>query len=72
VMTTLAYGYGFGLFGQVGLAAGLAIAVILYAVQIPLSHWWLARFRFGPFEWIWRALTYTQRQALRVEQRQAI
>jgi uncharacterized protein len=69
VMTTLAYGYGFGLFGQVGLAAGLGLAVVLYAVQIPLSRWWLNRFNFGPFEWIWRTLTYTQIQPMRLKQR---
>jgi uncharacterized protein len=68
VMTTLAYGYGFGFFGQVGLAAGLGMAVVLYAVQIPLSRWWLNRFRFGPFEWIWRTLTYGQLQPMRVVQ----
>jgi len=27
-------------------------------VQIPLSAWWLSRYRFGPVEWIWRRLTY--------------
>jgi uncharacterized protein len=20
--------------------------------------WWLARFRYGPLEWLWRCLTY--------------
>ena len=72
VMTTLAYGYGFGLFGQVGLAAGFGMAVILYAMQIPLSRWWLNRFNFGPFEWIWRTLTYTQIQPMRVKQRRVV
>jgi uncharacterized protein len=70
VMTTLAYGYGFGLFGQVGLAVGFGLAVILYAVQIPLSRWWLNRFRFGPFEWIWRTLTYAQIQPMQSKQGQ--
>jgi uncharacterized protein len=34
-------------------------------VQITFSNWWLARYRFGPFEWIWRSLTYRKRQRLR-------
>jgi uncharacterized protein len=38
----------------------MAIAVAIIAVQIPLSAWWLSRFRFGPIEWIWRRLTYRQ------------
>jgi len=64
VMTTLAYGYGFGLFGQVGLAAGLGLAIVLYALQIPLSNWWMARYRFGPVEWLWRTLTHGRAQPM--------
>lgn len=65
VMTTLSYGYGFGLFGQVSLATGFVMAIVLYALQIPLSAWWLRRFRFGPFEWLWRSLTYARPQPMR-------
>lgn len=71
VMTTLAYGYGFGLYGRIDLATGFLLAIVLYAVQIPLSNWWLSRFRFGPFEWTWRTLTYARVQPLRVAKRQA-
>ena len=38
----------------------LAIALLLFAVQVAVSHAWLARFRFGPMEWLWRAMTYRQ------------
>lgn len=65
VMTTLAFGYGLGLFGQVGLAVGLPLAVGFFALQIPLSRWWLARYRFGPVEWLWRTLTYGRLQQAR-------
>ncbi len=58
VMSTLAYGYGAGLYGRLSLAWGFALAFILYALQIPLSAWWLRRFRYGPLEWLWRLLTY--------------
>jgi len=27
-------------------------------VQMALSKWWLKRYNYGPFEWIWRSLTY--------------
>ncbi|MFL2518870.1 MAG: DUF418 domain-containing protein [Candidatus Azotimanducaceae bacterium] len=27
-------------------------------MQLYLSPWWLARYRYGPLEWLWRALTY--------------
>jgi uncharacterized protein len=65
VMTTLAYGYGFALFGKIGLAQGLVLAIALFALQVPLSRWWLDRFRFGPVEWLWRTLTYRQFQPMR-------
>jgi uncharacterized protein len=65
ICTTIFYGYGLGLYGQVGAAIGIALAVVIYALQIPFSAWWLARFRFGPAEWLWRSLTYGRRQPMR-------
>jgi uncharacterized protein len=58
VVTTLAYGYGAGLYGRVGPAGALAITAAVLAVQIPLSVAWTRRFRYGPAEWLWRALAY--------------
>lgn len=58
-------GYGFGLFGRVGAAVGLALSVAIYAAQLPLSAWWLRRFAFGPAEWLLRSLTYARFQPLR-------
>jgi uncharacterized protein len=62
VMTTLAYGYGAGLFGSVGPAGALAIAVVVLALQVPLAIAWTRRFRFGPVEWLWRTLSYGRLQ----------
>jgi uncharacterized membrane protein YeiB len=36
-----------------------------FAVQMFYSRWWLARYRFGPMEWLWRSLTYGQMQPMR-------
>jgi uncharacterized protein len=58
VCVVLSYGFGFGLWWHVGASRAMAIAVAIIVVQIPLSAWWLSRFRFGPVEWIWRRLTY--------------
>ncbi|MEX2442486.1 MAG: DUF418 domain-containing protein [Alkalispirochaeta sp.] len=58
VMSTLAYGYGAGMFGTTSLVTGFLLAIGLYAVQIPVSGWWLRRHRYGPLEWLWRRLTY--------------
>ena len=66
ICVVLSYGFGFGLWWRVGASRALAIAAAIIVVQIPLSAWWLSRFRFGPVEWIWRRLTYGQPLALRV------
>jgi uncharacterized protein len=58
ICVTLSYGFGFALWWRVGAAQAMAIAAAIIAVQIPLSAWWLSRYRFGPAEWIWRRLTY--------------
>ena len=58
-------GYGLGLFGRVGAAAGLVVSFAIFAAQVPLSAWWLRRFRFGPAEWLLRSFTYARRQPLR-------
>jgi uncharacterized protein len=55
-------GYGLGWYEQVGAASLMAVALLVYLLQIPFSMWWLARFRFGPIEWLWRSLTYGQAQ----------
>ena len=58
IATTIFYSYGLGYFGQVGPAIGLLISLAIYAVQVIYSGWWMARFQFGPLEWLWRAVTY--------------
>jgi uncharacterized protein len=60
ICVTLSYGFGFALWWRVGAAEAMAIAAAIIAVQIPLSAWWLSRYRFGPVEWIWRRLTYAR------------
>lgn len=58
------YGYGFGLFGRLGSAAAAGIGLTLYAAQVQLSRLWLSRYQFGPFEWLWRSLTYWRLQPM--------
>jgi uncharacterized protein len=55
----LFYGWGLGLWGKLGPALLLVVAVALYAaVLVPFSVLWLRRFPFGPMEHVWRGLTY--------------
>ncbi len=52
------YGYGLGLYAQVNRAGQMGIVLAIWLFQLWISPWWLARFRFGPLEWLWRTLTY--------------
>ncbi len=65
ICTSIFYGYGAGLYNRIGAAQAVALAVGIYGVQLAASAWWLAHFRFGPVEWLWRSLTYGRRQPLR-------
>lgn len=56
---------GLGLAGRIGSFAILMSCIGFFALQTVFSHWWLRRFRFGPMEWLWRALTYGERPQFR-------
>jgi uncharacterized protein len=66
IATTIFYGHGFGLFGTVSRTEQMGFVVLIWAIQVPLSVLWLRRYRFGPIEWLWRTLTYGERQPMRV------
>jgi uncharacterized protein len=59
------YGYGLGLFGQLGVTSALTIGLAVYVAQVPFSAWWLGRYRYGPVEWLWRTLMYGNAQPMR-------
>ena len=42
----------------------VAVVAAIWALQVPFSSWWLSRFRFGPFEWLWRTLSYLEIQPM--------
>ena len=67
IATSLFYGHGLGLFGQLNRVELLGVVVLIWAIQIPLSIWWLKRYQFGPVEWVWRTLTYRKRQPMRIK-----
>ncbi|MDE0961096.1 MAG: DUF418 domain-containing protein [Planctomycetota bacterium] len=47
-----------GHYGSMERLDQLAMVVVIWALQLWLSPLWLARFRFGPLEWLWRIVTY--------------
>jgi uncharacterized protein len=65
ILTTVFYGYGFGLYGRIPRFWQMGFVVAVIGFQLWLSPWWLARFRFGPAEWLWRSLTYWRLQPMR-------
>jgi uncharacterized protein len=66
VISTLTFfGYGFGLYGKLAFWQTQAFALAVGAMALVWSPWWLARFRFGPLEWMWRSLTYLRWHPLR-------
>jgi uncharacterized protein len=65
ICTTIFYGHGLGLFGRVDRGGQALLVAGIWLLQVAVSRWWLARFRFGPFEWVWRSLTYGKLQPMR-------
>ena len=58
IFTLIFYGYGLGLYGQTDPTFGFILTVAFFAVQMRLSGWWLRGHQFGPMEWLWRRVTY--------------
>jgi uncharacterized protein len=58
ITALLFHSYGFALFGKIEFWQGIVLTAIIFVMQILFSRWWLNHFPFGPFEWLWRSLTY--------------
>ncbi len=58
-------GIGLGFYGAVDRMQVYCVLVLIWLLQLAFSMWWLSRYRFGPLEWGWRALTYGHRPPLR-------
>jgi uncharacterized protein len=57
IITNLLFcGYGFGLYGKLSRFQELAVVLGVWAFILIWSKPWLARFQYGPFEWLWRSL----------------
>lgn len=67
VSVGLFYHYGLGLYGRVGFDGMFVITIVLFALQLAASIWWLRRYHFGPMEWLWRSAAYWKAQPMRRE-----
>ncbi len=52
------YGTGFGLGTSLGLWQTELVALGVFAFEAAVCHAWLRGMNYGPFEWVWRMLTY--------------
>jgi uncharacterized protein len=57
-------GWGLGMAGELQRVEIYYVVFGIWAFQLIFSSLWLRYFRFGPAEWLWRSLTYGQRQPL--------
>ncbi|MDP1028356.1 DUF418 domain-containing protein [Sphingomonas sp. KR1UV-12] len=65
IMMTCVFGWGLGQYAMWSRAALYLLAPLAWAVMLAWSAPWLARFRYGPFEWLWRSLSRAAWQPLR-------
>ena len=62
--TAIFYGHGLGLYGSVERVGQTGIVAAIWAFQLVVSPLWLRYYRFGPFEWLWRSLSYWRFQPM--------
>jgi uncharacterized protein len=65
ICNTIFLGFGFSLYGMLERHELYYIVASVWIFQLIASSIWLQYFRFGPLEWMWRSLTYWQKQPFR-------
>jgi uncharacterized protein len=65
ILGTVFFSFGFGLFGQVSRVGAMLSALLPIAAMLLWSPPWLARYHYGPAEWLWRSLSRLSPQPFR-------
>jgi uncharacterized protein len=65
IAVPLFYGFGLGLTEKINLAVATGLGIVIYYSQMQFSKWWMNQYVYGPFEWLWRSLTWLKWQPLR-------
>ena len=60
-------GWGFNLLGELDRFQIYYVVLGVWLFQLIVSSIWLRNFRFGPAEWLWRSLTYKNKQQWRLQ-----
>lgn len=63
-------GVGLGKFNYLEFHQLYYVVLVIWVFQLLMSTIWLYYFRFGPFEWLWRSLTYWNIQPMVRRRRQ--
>ncbi len=71
ICTLYFYGYGFGNYYKLSFHQLYYFVFAVWILQLIYSSIWLKYFRFGPFEWVWRSLTYWKKQPMKISERVA-
>jgi uncharacterized protein len=58
-------GIGFSMFGALQRHELYYVVAGIWLFQLIVSPIWMKHFRFGPLEWLWRSLTYVEKQPMR-------
>lgn len=67
ICTWFFYGYGFGNYNKLYFHQLYYVVLAVWIFQLIFSSIWLRYFRFGPFEWLWRSLTYWKKQPMKLK-----
>ncbi|HVF97739.1 MAG TPA: DUF418 domain-containing protein [Flavisolibacter sp.] len=59
------FGYGLGNYNKLSYHQLYYVVGAIWIFQLIFSAIWLRYFKFGPFEWLWRSLTYWKKQSMR-------
>lgn len=66
ICTWFFFGYGFGNYNKLKFHQLYYVVGAVWVFQLIFSSIWLRYFRFGPFEWLWRSLTYWKKQPMKL------
>jgi uncharacterized protein len=65
ICTLVFYGYGLNQYAEWQFYQLYFLVAAIWVLQLIISPIWLRNYQFGPLEWVWRSLTYWQRQPMR-------
>jgi uncharacterized protein len=58
--------WAFGpVFGHLGTTELLLLGLVVYALQVVVSSFWMKHYLYGPLEWFWRSATYMKLQSFK-------